>query len=194
VCRSSIPKRDGFTILEVMIAVFVLGITVGGLLQSVQDHVARLADARRDLAAAGEAESRLREVQSAARDGILPDLGRTDGVVDEPHDYLHWELIVEEDSLPRPEGDDLAPPSSSLFAEPGPSIPGGRRRDPDVPEASLLRVSVRVYPEGTEDPERVPPYVAYVVRPADLSSLEALSERAELAPQPESPTLQQGRP
>ena len=174
------PVR-GFTLLEVMIAVFVLGITIGGLLQMVQDHLKHLADARRDLTAAVEAEHRVRDLQLAARDGILPDVGRTDGIVDD-HDYLHWELIVEEDSLPRPvevEG----PPPSSLFAEPGAL---GRRTarpaDPDVPQPSLLRVTVRVFQEGTEDPERVPPYVAYIVRPPDDSLLELVTGRTEEAP------------
>ncbi len=175
-------RMRGFTLLEVMIAVFVLGITIGGLLQMVQDHLVRLADARRDLTASVEAEHRVREIQLAARDGILPDVGRTDGIVDD-HDYLQWELIVEEDSLPRPVDDLEGPPSSSLFAEPGAlGRRTARRADPSVPQPSLLRVTVRVFQEGTEDPERVPPYVAYIVRPPDDSLLELLTGRTEGAP------------
>ena len=164
----------GFTLLEVMIAVFVLGITIGGLLQMVQDHLVRLADARRDLTASVEAEHRVREIQLAARNGILPDVGRTSGIVDD-HDYLHWELIVEEDSLPRPVDDVEGPPSSSLFAEPGARGRAARPANPDIPQASLLRVTVRVFQEDTEDPERIPPYVAYIVRPPDDSLLELLT-------------------
>ncbi len=175
-------RRAGFTILEVMLAVFVLTITIGGLLEMVRDHLKHLANARRDLTASVEAEHRVRELQLAARDGILPDVGRTDGIVDD-HDYLHWELIVEEASLPRPADDVEGPPSSSLFAEPRALRRRARRRaDPDVPEPSLLRVTVRVFQEGTEDPEKIPPYVAYIVRPPDDSLLERLAGRTEGAP------------
>jgi hypothetical protein len=153
-----------------MVAIFVLGTVVGALLQMMQGHLARLADARQELDGARLAELRLREIQAGAAEGILPELGQTEGVFEPPHDYLQWELVVEETAVPIP--DDLAgsPPPSTIFALAGGLITG----EEEPLEPSLLRVALRVFPEQIQDLETAVPYVLYVVRPADEEALSAL--------------------
>jgi prepilin-type N-terminal cleavage/methylation domain-containing protein len=164
-----VRRRDGFTLLEVMIAIFVLGTVVGAILQLMQGHLARLADARQELHAARLAEGKLRELQAAAVEGMLPDVGREDGVFDPPHDYLEWELTVEEAAVPLPEDLVGSPPPSTIFAVGGPVTGDGKALQP-----SLLRISLRVFPDQAPDPETFTPYVLYMVRPVDEAVLEAL--------------------
>jgi prepilin-type N-terminal cleavage/methylation domain-containing protein len=167
-------RRDGFTLLEVMLAVFVLGIVIGALLELMGVHLSRLADARQELEAARLAEMRLRELRDTSTDGILPEIGRTEGVFEPPNDYLHWELEVEETAVPLPADVPEGPPPSSVFAVSGfaPELEG-------AVEPSLLRVALRVFPEREEDPESVVPYVLYVVQPVDEETLGALAETLE---------------
>jgi prepilin-type N-terminal cleavage/methylation domain-containing protein len=171
-----VRRRDGFTLLEVMVAIFVLGLVVGALLQMMQGLLARLADARHELDAARLAELRMRELQAGAAEGILPEIGSTQGEFDSPYDYLRWQLLVEETAVPLP--DDLAggPPTSSIFALGGPASGEENRSEP-----SLLRISLRAFPDQTRDPQRFEPYVLYLVQPVNENLLEALSLREERA-------------
>ncbi len=168
-------RRSGFTILEVMIAVFVLATVMGGLLPYLGDFLARLSDARRELEGSRFALERLRELQAAAADGVLPELGRSEGRVEEPYDYLRFELVVERSAVPLPDDFLEGPPPSSVFIDASVAeIPRFFAGQPEQSLSSLFRVSMRVFPDSLDDPQSVPPYVVYLVEPPDEAKLEGL--------------------
>jgi prepilin-type N-terminal cleavage/methylation domain-containing protein len=149
--------ESGFTLLEVMIAVFVLGTVVGALLTMVQANLHRLGEARRELAAASLAKQRALEVLQAGASGQLPEVGTSDGRFPEPDDDLLWEETVEPLTLPLPADWGGGPAPSAIFEQPeGASL--GR--------PSLFRVVIRAFPEGS-DPESTEPFVVFVVERAE---------------------------
>jgi prepilin-type N-terminal cleavage/methylation domain-containing protein len=177
-----VRRRTGFTLLEVMVAIFVLGTVVGALLQLVQVHLTRLGEARRELEGARLAEARLREIQADATGGTLPELGRTEGEFEE-HDYLLWELVVEPASIPLPDEMADQPPPSGVFSDGRTFIPTGAPAPGEEDEPALLRVSLRVFHEDVEDPESVIPYVLYVVGQPELTGLGSQPESESETPE-----------
>lgn len=169
-------RSRGFTLLEVMLAVFVFATAMGGLLQLLGTHLSTLGDARRELVGGQLAAEKLRELQVSAEGGAPPEPGESEGVFDEPDDDLHWLLRVEPISLPMPPELAGEPPPSSLFSQPTIAPTTGQTLQP-----SLLRVSLRVFPEGAEDPEGVDPYVLYVVRPPSEEEIALLRDQLEQA-------------
>jgi hypothetical protein len=134
-------------------------------------HLSRLADARQELTGARLAEARLREIQTSASNGILPETGGSRGTFSPPNDYLRWELSVEPASVPLPEhlAETQLQPSSSIFVPPSPTAAPGAGIT-----GSLLRVSLRVFPEAQLHPESVDPYVLYLVEPPTDEQLSRL--------------------
>ena len=65
------PARSdtGFTLLEVLIAVFVLGTVLGSLVTLVGGNLARLSDARAELLEMRLAEQRIRELEDEFQNG-----------------------------------------------------------------------------------------------------------------------------
>jgi prepilin-type N-terminal cleavage/methylation domain-containing protein len=167
-------RPDGFTLLEVVVAVFVLGTAVGALVQYLGDHLARLADARLELEAAQLAAERLREIRSEVEAGTYPEEGRTEGAFEAPHEHLRWMLDVEPGTLALPIllADDV--PRSSVFEQPAPSGGTGPAIEP-----SLLRITLRVVPENREDAESIPPYVMYFVKPVQSGFFPGSPEAPE---------------
>ena len=155
--RDRAGSEVGFTLLEVMIAVFVLATVVGGLVSMVQANLQRLAEVRREIAAAGLARERTLEIFQKGVAGELPELGTREGRFPEPDDDLLWEQVVEPVALPLPLDSIASPAPSVLFERPGSSALG-------VP--GLYRVSVRAFPEEV-DPESVDPFVVFVVKRFD---------------------------
>ena len=172
-------RRQGFTLLEVVLAVFVLATTMGTLLAFMSDNLRALSRAELDAEAMGRAEERLREIAGDARFGDLPNLGVEEGVFEEPYDAMHWQLEVEVHPLaladPTPER--LA--SSSLFARSGGA--------PDELEPSVRRVVMRVFHEQ-EDAEDAKPLVLFLVE----ASLEPTGTEAQ-APAPQLPVPEASR-
>ena len=155
--RDPASSEVGFTLLEVMIAVFVLATVVGGLVSMVQANLQRLAEVRREIAAAELARERTLEIFQKGVAGELPELGTREGRFPEPDDDLLWEQVVEPVALPLPLDSNTSPAPSVLFERPGSSAGG-------VP--SLYRVAVRAFPEEV-DPESVDPFVVFVVERFD---------------------------
>jgi prepilin-type N-terminal cleavage/methylation domain-containing protein len=159
--------QAGFTLIEVLLAVLLLGLVVGSLVVSVQQNLAALVGARAELERLRLAESKLRELESAAEAGTPPEVGRTQGVFDPPDDAFAWELDVAPWGVPIPP--ELArslPPQSSVFALPV---------DPDAAlQPSVQRIEYRIYPaDGTRDD--VDPFITLLVAPAppDLAAAAA---------------------
>ncbi len=145
-------RREGFTLLEVMIAVAVLAIVMIPLVSMVATNVARLADARRELDAMALAELRALEIEALIRSGeTLP--GIDEGVYDEPDADLGWQVIVTAASLPAPEDLDPDAAQFTLFAAPTPGW-----------APPIRQVEVRVFPLAL-GPEGVDPFVLLVLPP-----------------------------
>ncbi len=148
----------GFTLLEVLIAMFVLALAIGGLITAMAQSFQKLADARQRLEQLELAEAQVRELDANAQSGALPELGHSSGTFDPPYERWAWDLVVEPWSLPLPEGYGGQGLPSSVFQPSGTSSPV---------QPSVRLVSYRVYPvDGSpdaEDPfvslavERVPP-------------------------------------
>ncbi len=146
-------ERAGFTLLEVLIAVFVLGTVLGSLLSLVAGNLSRLSDARGELREARLAEERIREIEAQfeageeLRDGV--DAGRFGA----PDDDLAWQVVVEPYRVPVPAGAAGELAASPLFDT-----------GDDRAEAAARRVEVRVFPAAA-GPESTRPFVILTVEP-----------------------------
>ena len=149
-------RRGGFTLLEVMVAIFVFAIIMGTLLTLVQQNLASLGRARLETEAAHLAEERIRELQAAAFDEF-PDVGTDEGTFEPPNDGLRWVSTIELYSIELPVEKEELSGSSSVFAL-GDSEP------------SLRRVIVRVFPEDGEE-ELMDPFVTFLVTPLEPGDL-----------------------
>lgn len=166
--------RAGFTLLEVLLAVFLVTTVLSFLVQFVTDNLRALADAREKLEVSQLSEARMRELYSSAVAGMPPEIGLSSGSFDPPNEEMRWQLEVESYQLPLP--DDLDPEEreriekrSTIFA---PITPGGTaaqnylRRRAAVP--SVRRVTFRVL-RGDTDPEEADAFALFTVDPPDLS-------------------------
>jgi type II secretion system protein I len=148
-------RARGFTLLEILVAIFVFATVMGGLISLVQSNLAQLWRARTQLEASELAEHRMRQIESEARAGVLPDIGTSEGTFEPPGDYLAWTLQVEPYALPVPPELEKRSDRSSVF----------ERRDRASTEVpGMRRVMLRVYPVG-EEPESVDPFVIVVLEP-----------------------------
>ena len=172
-------RRHGFTLLEVLLAVFVLATTMGTLLAFMSDNLRSLSRAHLDAEAMGRAEERLREIAGQARLGELPKLGVEQGVFEEPYDAMHWELEVALHPLALAEPSEERIATSSIFA-----LAGGAQ---DAPQPSVLRVVMRVFHEQ-DGPEDAQPLVLFLVEP----TLEPSGREAQ-APAPNLPAAEAAR-
>ena len=161
-------RRGGFTLLEVLLAVFVLAAFVGTLLMLLTDNLRALGRARARaeiMTVAGEHMESILETGGALEDGI------SDGSFEEPNEDLLWELEVVPYPLPLANATPEAIQSSSLFAEP--------TTNPADPQPSVRRVVLRVFREGA-DPDEAVPFVVFVVAPGAASSPSGAAGGAEL--------------
>ena len=149
-------RREGFTLLEVMLAVFVLGTVMGALVMLVTENLARVGEARRDLEALHRGQERVEELVSAAAGGNSPGFGDAEGMLDDPNSEYAFQLSVEPYSISLPPDYEREGIPSSVFA------PWSEQPTPVAP--SLRLVSLRVYPLG-RDPEQVEPFVMLLVSP-----------------------------
>ena len=154
-------RQAGFTLLEVMVAVFVFAITMGALLMLLQQNLARLGRARLETQAGNLAEDKIREIAELAKGEDFPE--NDEGAFDPPDDMLRWVASIETYGIELAEEDQERAGSSSVFAEYGVS--------PGAPEPSLHRVTVRIFPED-EEQELIEPFVTFVVRPFEPTDEE----------------------
>lgn len=170
----SSERRAGFTLLEVLIAVFLVTTVLSVLVGLVTDNLRALADARQELEVSQLAEARIRELYSAAVGGEPPEIGSSSGFFDAPHEDMRWELEVEPYALPLPE--DLEPEErvrieelSSVFAPVTAASAAAQSYGAQGGlETSVRRVTLRVYREDTE-PQEADAFALFTVDPPDLS-------------------------
>ncbi len=158
------PARSdaGFTLLEVLIAVFVLGTVLGSLVTLVAGNLARLSDARGELLEMRLAEQRIRELEEEFQSGQELTDGFDSGRFEEPNDGIAWQVLIEPYRLPLPPGYEDVGAASPLFETAEPAA-----------EVVLRRVEVRVFRVGNE-PEAAKPVVILVPEP--LAELEIAEE------------------
>ena len=141
----------GFTLLEVIVAVFVFAIVMGSLISLVSQNVRQTANAREELRATRLAEGKLREILFAAEKGELPEIGTNQGTFEGDDEDMAFEVDVEPYAIPLPEG------ASKKVATGSGIFVGG-----DKP--AVRRVKLKVYrAEGT--PDQAAPFVAFVAEP-----------------------------
>ena len=150
-------RRGGFTLLEVMVSIFVFAIIMGTLLTLVQQNLARLGRARLETTAARLAEERIRELQQEAGSDEFPEDGTDEGTFEPPDDGLRWVSTIEPYSIELPVDKEERAGSSSVFAL-GDSEP------------SLRRVILRIFPEDGEE-ELMDPFVTFLVAPLEPGNL-----------------------
>jgi len=167
-----VARRAGFTLLEVMVAVFVFAIVMGPLITMVQQNLARLGRSRMQTEAARLAEERLRDLELEIEIDGLPELGTEEGTFDPPNDMLRWVLSVEPFAIELPEEYREHANSSSVFAN--------QELSSGASEPTLYRVIFRVFRED-EETELIDPFVTLLVEPFDPNGLpEEALEALEL--------------
>jgi prepilin-type N-terminal cleavage/methylation domain-containing protein len=162
----------GFTLIEVLLAVLLLGLVVGSLVVSVQQNLAALVGARAELERVRLAEAGLRDLEEAVAAGTAPQPGQTQGTFEPPDEGYAWLLAVEPYAVPLPADAVKDPPLSSVFTAPTNPTPGV--------EPSVMRVEYRVFPvDGTPDDGE--PFVLLLVTPlpAELSGAGAAGANGE---------------
>jgi type II secretory pathway pseudopilin PulG len=167
-------RREGFTLLEVLIAVFLVTTVLSMLAGLVTDNLRALAGARQELEVSQLAEARMRELYSAAVGGEPPEIGSSSGSFDAPHEEMRWEIEVEPYTFPLP--DELDPEErarieqlSSIFAPLTAASTAAQSYGAEgavVP--SVRRVTLRVFREDTE-PQEADAFALFTVDPPDLS-------------------------
>jgi general secretion pathway protein I len=92
-------STGGFTLLEVMVAVAVLGIAMTTILYGQAQSIRAQARSQNVTLATMKAMEKMDEVLTTGRDE-LPGIGdMEEGVFDPPYDFLHWTLRVEENAI-----------------------------------------------------------------------------------------------
>ena len=154
-------SRAGFTLLEVLIALFALAIVLTAVSGTVGQMLARMSDTRGDQRAVRLGEQKLREVMLQAEAGELPRFGGEDGVFereDEGDVGYAYRMDVEPFPLPVPKGTRAEQiQGSGLFGAAG--ARGG------TPPA-VRRVVLRVYRED-ESPETGLPFATLLTEPGE---------------------------
>lgn len=170
---SSCPAhRGGFTILEVLVAIFVVGTVLSAIVALVGTNLSQLARVRSEIDQARLAEERLRAIESELMSDLEVRDGVEEGRFDPPNEDLVWRTSVSPFSVPLPALDSgirEAPPlASALFTSPSRAVSA----PPSAPAIRL--VEVRVYREA-DGPERaavlewlhVEPYVPPETEPSE---------------------------
>jgi len=159
--RRSDSGRHGFTLIEVLLAVMIVSLVFGLLLEAVTRNLADLHRAREGARAAQLAADRVRDLKEQILGGQKVEDGVTEGTFEQPDDDLRWQISIAAQTLPLPPDykGELSP--SPIFAAPNePTVAQNPGEDPP-----LRLVQVRVYAQN-EDPQSVDPFVILLTAPA----------------------------
>ncbi|MCP4007369.1 MAG: type II secretion system protein [bacterium] len=157
----SIPRHaDGFTLLEVLMAVLVVGLVYGFLLRFVTQNLERVGDSRREIEVARLAEMKLRETQDRILSGEAVTPGVDAGFFEEPDEAYQYQVSIEPFSIPLPPSfkGEIAP--SSVFT------PTGQH---DPARTPLFVVQSRVFREDDEVEQAIP-FTSILTPPPPLAA------------------------
>lgn len=170
--RSLSAHRHGFTILEVLVAIFVVGTVLSAIVALVGTNLSQLARVRSEIDRSRLAEERLRAIESDLTGGLEVRDGIEEGRFDPPNEDLAWRTSVSPFSIPLPALDgglaDAPSLASALFTSPSSAVSA------PASAPAIRLVEVRVYREA-DGPERaavlewlhVEPYVALETEPPE---------------------------
>jgi len=97
--QAQIGSRNGFTLLEVMVAVAILGIAMTTIHYGQAQSIRAQARTQNVTLATMKAMEKMDEILTTGR-FELPGIGETEeGVFDPPYDFIHWSLRVEENAI-----------------------------------------------------------------------------------------------
>ncbi len=165
-------RRAGFTLIEVLIAVLIVSLVFGLLLESVTRNLADLSRARAGARASQLAADRVRDLRLELGGGEKLEDGVEEGAFGEPDQDMRWQIRVAPQTLVLPPGykGEISPsPLFSASNEPPRAMKPGE-------EAPLRLVQVRVYAQG-DDPESVDPFVVLLTAPPDPERLLQLQQQ-----------------
>jgi prepilin-type N-terminal cleavage/methylation domain-containing protein len=170
------PSDTGFTLIEVLIAVLIVSLVFGLLLESVTRNLSDISRARAGARSAQLAADRVRQMKLSIETGEKLEDGVKDGVFEEPDEDMHWEMRVTPQTLPLPADYKGELPPSPLFAAPNEPRP---RADTETgAEPPLRLVEVRVF-SADEDPNSVDPFVVLLTAPPDPGQLQQLQQQQQ---------------
>lgn len=112
-------KERGFTLLEVMIALAILGFAISAIVSFHERGTIMTARARDMTVATALARTKMEEVkieiEKKSTEGSLPDPGISDGRFDAPNDRFRWSSEIKKVEIPVPSvsGDDVEGGSSA---------------------------------------------------------------------------------
>jgi prepilin-type N-terminal cleavage/methylation domain-containing protein len=168
--RSS--EHAGFTLIEVLIAVLIVSLVFGVLLESVTRNLSDLSRARAGARAAQLAADRVRQLKAELEAGEKLEDGVKEGVFDEPDQDMRWQISVAPQTLPLPPDYKGAVSPSPLFSAAN-ELPKAAKPGEDAP---LRLVQVRAYALG-EDPESVDPFVVLLTMQRDEATMQKLEQQ-----------------
>ncbi len=148
-------RRDGFTLLEVMIAVFIVGLLYGFLLELVAGNLAALSRSRHEVEVARLAEVKVREVEGRVLSGEQLTAGVEEGAFEEPHEEFLYSVSIEPFAIPLPDGFTGQVQPSPIFV---PTAQGPATRP------VLARIETRVFTEE-DGPENAQVFSIIAVLP-----------------------------
>jgi general secretion pathway protein I len=97
--RAQIESRKGFTLLEVMVAVAILGIAMTTIHYGQAQSIRAQARTQNVTLATMKAMEKMDEILTTGR-FELPGIGEIEeGVFEPPYDFLHWSVRVEENAI-----------------------------------------------------------------------------------------------
>lgn len=182
-------SRDGFTLIEVLAALLIVGLVFGLLLESVTSNLDDLGRARFEARATQLAEERARQIAGEIGAGAAIEDGESEGEYEPPDDDLRWHVNVSEQTLDLPEDYPSEVSPSPLFA-----VPGAPRPAPSPDRIPPLRlVEVRVFAADAK-PESATPFVLLVTAPPDPARLATLRQQREQAPPAKTPATGETAP
>lgn len=164
----------GFTLIEVLIAVLIVSLVFGLLLESVTHNLSDLSRARAGARASQLAADRVRDLKIQLESNDKLEDGVKEGSFEEPDDDMRWQMSVTPQTLPLPADYKGELPPSPLFE----AANEPRRARKPGEEAPLRLVQVRVYPAG-EDPESVDPFVVLLTAPPDPAQMQQLQQQQQ---------------
>ena len=153
-------SRHGFTLIEILITVLVIGLLGTAISQAMTQYSYRISATNKRIEALRHAETMMRDILRDARNGNVPETGISDGEVgddpENPSGYA-WQMEVDDYEIELPKDSEDLAETSPIFLDP--NVPRTRRTP------VMRRVTITVH-RGDADVESGEVFTSYVVEPS----------------------------